>query len=292
MKRLACALAVALTSFACRSAPSDAEKAGSGASSVPSVQAQDDNATAERCGPGFWGQMMKPQGETLQRETAQTKPCPGDECGMRTLHMLGDRYSSGDTCDEIRKNIKDAPVMDAWGAQVRVVCNGVGAQAISAGHDGKIGTCDDLSGRFSMGMVEFDRLQKSTAGEASEETCGPRFRGKMIAPPRQIVQRQTAQTKTCPGEDCVRLTFGFMAARYRSGDTCGEVRESMKTKPLRDAWGAKVRVICNGVNAQAISAGRDGKIGTCDDLATELSMGKVASTRLRNTAAGGGSPSK
>lgn len=58
---------------------------------------------------------------------------------MRT-HTLGERHSSGDTCDEIQQNIKGMPILDAWGAQVRVICNGIGAQAISAGRDGEIGT--------------------------------------------------------------------------------------------------------------------------------------------------------
>jgi hypothetical protein len=277
-------------SCGCRSAPSGAEKAGSGASSVPSVQPQEDIATAERCGPGFFGQMMVPQGEVLQRETAQTKACPGDECPAKAHGMITTNYHRGKTCAEVREKLLAKPIVDAWGAQARITCNGELVQSISAGRDGKIGTCDDLSEDRPMAGVTFSMPLQETA--AREANCGPRFRGKMIPPLRQIVQRETAQTKTCPGEDCERLTLGLMSARYRSGDSCDEVRENMTKKPLTDGWGAQVRVVCNGVNAQAISAGRDGKIGTCDDLATQLSMGDVPSARLKNPAAGGGSPSK
>ena len=58
---------------------------------------------------------------------------------------------------------------------------------------------------------------------------------------------------------------------YRA-PTCAEVREKLRVKPLVDAWGAQARVTCNGQLVQALSAGRDGKLGTCDDLSQFISF--------------------
>jgi hypothetical protein len=154
MKRAAVTLAfVVFGALGCGKGPSATEhdRRSSGAP----TPGQEETATVERCGPGFWGQMIDPPGQILQRETSQTKPCPGDQCAMETLHMLESRFSSGNTCDEIRKTVNGNPIVDAWGAQVRVICNGVGAQAISAGRDGKVGTCDDLGARLSMNVRIF-----------------------------------------------------------------------------------------------------------------------------------------
>jgi hypothetical protein len=128
----------------CRNAPSDTEKSGSGASTAASSQHLEGVATVERCGRGFRGQMITPQGEILQRETAQTKVCTDDDCSLLSRRLLSPRHFIGNTCDEVHVNIKDRPVVDIWGAQARVICNGEMAQAISAGHDGIIGTCDDF----------------------------------------------------------------------------------------------------------------------------------------------------
>jgi hypothetical protein len=280
---------VVLMSCGCRSAP-PADRTGAKSDgqsgSAKELPEQETMATAETCGPGFRGRRLKLPGELLQRETAQTQACPGDECPAKALGMITTNYHRGKTCAEVREKLLAKPIVDAWGAQARVTCNGEIVQSTSAGRDGKIGTCDDLSEALPISGIPFSLPRETVAREAN---CGPRFRGKMIPPLRQIVQRETAQTKTCLGEDCERLTLGLMSARYRSGDSCDEVRENMTKKPLTDGWGAQVRVVCNGVNAQAISAGRDGKIGTCDDLAMQLSMGKATSTRLKNTAVGGGS---
>ena len=59
--------------------------------------------------------------------------------------MMFARHFAGTTCDEVRRNIAGKPIMDVWGAQVRVICNGHVAQAISGGRDGRIGTCDDIA---------------------------------------------------------------------------------------------------------------------------------------------------
>jgi hypothetical protein len=50
--------------------------------------------------------------------------------------------------------MEERPIVDVWGAQARVICRTFQgrsskviseAEAISAGHDGKIGTCDDVA---------------------------------------------------------------------------------------------------------------------------------------------------
>jgi len=51
-----------------------------------------------------------------------------------------------------------------------------------------------------------------------------------------------------------------------TGKTCAEVHEDLMAKPIVDVWGAQVRVMCSAHIVQALSAGRDSKLGTCDDL--------------------------
>lgn len=230
--------------------------------------------------------MITPRGETLQRETAHTKVCQDDDCGLLTLGLMRAPNFVGASCDEVLKNIKDRPIVDVWGAKARVICNGYGAQAISAGHDGKIGTCDDLGVTIGVNAVKFidpklrkaasDAILQRQEGAATVEGCRRWFRGRTInsqgEPP---LQRETAQTKVCTDNDCETRTFSLMSARYASGNSCDELRENLKEKPLLDIWGAQVRVICNGVGAQAVSAGRDGRIGTCDDVGLTFPVNAV-----------------
>lgn len=123
----------------CRSTSPDLEQG-----QPTSSPQQEDVATVERCGRGFRGQMITPRGKRLQSETAQTKVCVDDDCRILTRGLLSARHFLGSTCDEVHENIKSKPLVDSWGARARVTCNGYAAQAISAGRDGKIGTCDDL----------------------------------------------------------------------------------------------------------------------------------------------------
>jgi hypothetical protein len=134
----------------CRNAPSDREKSGSGASTVASSQNQGALATVERCGVDFLGQISVPAGEIIQEATKQTKACPGDECLGKAMGMISPTFHRGPTCAEVRKKLNAKPIVDAWGAQARVTCNGYLVQALSAGRDGKIGTCDDLSRLISL----------------------------------------------------------------------------------------------------------------------------------------------
>jgi hypothetical protein len=99
----------------------------------------------------------------------------------------------------------------------------------------------------------------------------------MITNPGEVIQRETRQTKVCVDDDCEIFTSGLLSARHFLGSTCAEVHENIKNKPLVDSWGAQARVTCNGYAAQAISAGRDGKIGTCDDLGITIQVNAATS---------------
>jgi|GEM_PF-5075527 len=226
-------------------------------------------ATIERCGPGFEGQML-PRSEVLKRETAQAEECKHDKCYDRALGMMRGLRLRVFSCDNARRNIERRPILDAWGARDRVICNGASVQAISAGYDGKIGTCDDIAGTIAVNPG-------SLVHPATRETCGGRFNGQTISG-GEIVQHETAQTVACPGDECNGLV-----GRYMFGVTCDEVRASVDDRPILDAWGAQVRVVCragvdrlrqpiNEAEAEAISAGYDGKLGTCDDVATRIAI--------------------
>lgn len=104
--------------------------------------------TAERCGPGFQGRIIIPAADVLQRENEQTKACLGDECPGKALGMIWPGRFTGGTCADARESLAADPIVDAWGARARVVCDGDIIQAISAGRDGKVGSCDDLA-RFA-----------------------------------------------------------------------------------------------------------------------------------------------
>lgn len=158
LRRLVCLAFFAVSAgfgSGCRSAPSDPEHDNSGANTAASSQHQERVATVERCGHGFRGQMITPRGEILQRETGQTKVCTDDDCRRFTRGLLSTRHFFGNSCDEVRENIKDKPIVDSWGARARVTCNGYAAQAISAGRDGVIGTCDDLGITIPVNAVTF-----------------------------------------------------------------------------------------------------------------------------------------
>jgi len=99
--------------------------------------------------------MITPGGDVLQRETAQTNVCTDNDCATRALNLMWARHASGKSCAEVRKSIESKPITDIWGAQVRVICNGRAAQAVSAGHDGKIGTCDDLAVKLALNAERF-----------------------------------------------------------------------------------------------------------------------------------------
>lgn len=155
MNRAVCLLSfVLLTAFGCRRKAPDAGKDGSRAGALASSQAKEERATVERCGRGFRGQMIT-GGEILQHETAQTKLCTDGDCANQALRLMSARQSLGKTCAEVRESVKSKPVMDVWGAQVRVLCNGDMAQAVSAGHDRKIGTCDDIGVALPVNTVTF-----------------------------------------------------------------------------------------------------------------------------------------
>jgi hypothetical protein len=62
-------------------------------------------------------------------------------------------HVAGKTCAAVREDLQAKPIVDTWGAQVRVTCNDHIVQALSAGHDGKLGTCDDLSNRASFKVI-------------------------------------------------------------------------------------------------------------------------------------------
>src|SRR5690606_18426804 len=105
----------------------------------------EDAKAAERCGVGFQGHVISPPGEIVQKETAQVEACTGEECPSKTLRMISipSHFEEKD-CNEIRKSLVVTPILDAWGARVRVMCNGDVIQALSAGRDGEFDTCDDL----------------------------------------------------------------------------------------------------------------------------------------------------
>jgi hypothetical protein len=75
------------------------------------------------------------------------------------------------SCDSVRDRLERIPIQDAWGGRCRVVCGGVGAQAISAGYDGKIATCDDIARMIA-------RNPAALVHPATRETCGGRFQGQ------------------------------------------------------------------------------------------------------------------
>ena len=106
--------------------------------------------TVEQCGPAFDGQISVPAGEIIQEATAQTTDCPGDECGGRALGMISPRDHWAPTCAEVREKLQAKPLVDAWGAQAQVTCNGQLVQTLSAGRDGQLGTCDDLSRHIAL----------------------------------------------------------------------------------------------------------------------------------------------
>lgn len=135
-------LLAVLMGFGCRSEPPGGQKDGSSPTAASS-QSQEEVATAASCGPGFRAQMIR-GAEIVQQETAQTEVCSDDGCPERTGQMMRSLHLDPWSCDRVRDRIKDSPVVDAWGARARVLCNASVAQAISAGHDGKIGTCDDI----------------------------------------------------------------------------------------------------------------------------------------------------
>src|SRR5688572_1146813 len=128
------ALLLALVGSGCREAPSVAEKAEAAL------------ATVESCGPGFEGEMIR-GARVLQHETVQTEECKDDKCYGRAIEMmhLWGLPLKAFSCDGVRDRVERMPIQDAWGARCRVICGGAGAQAISAGYDGKIGTCDDIA---------------------------------------------------------------------------------------------------------------------------------------------------
>lgn len=170
MNRFACLVSlVTFTGFGCRGAPSDMEKSSSkagpsGASQAPEIE----EMTVGRCGVGFRGRISSPPGEVIQEETAQTKACLGDECPGKTLGMISPPSFYGKkTCAEIVERLVNEPVVDAWGAQARVYCNDDIVQSISAGRDGKLGTCDDLAATKSLRLPRHRILR---AGEAPDES--------------------------------------------------------------------------------------------------------------------------
>jgi len=141
---------LSLAGLGCRSDPTDAEQKSSKASSnVPSQQPESE-ATEERCSGRKRVRMITIQGEPLQRETEQTRECLGDECASHTHVLLKPRHFLGDTCAKVRRSLEDKPLVDAWGAQARVLCDGEVAQAVSMGRDGKFGTCDDVEMMFEV----------------------------------------------------------------------------------------------------------------------------------------------
>ena len=91
-----------------------------------------------------------PEGQVIQQETDQADECLDGDCPNRTYGMMRWRAFKVWSCDAVRDSIKDEPIVDAWGAQARVVCNAASAEAISAGNDGKIGTCDDIIGLIAV----------------------------------------------------------------------------------------------------------------------------------------------
>ena len=133
----------------CRRAPADLGKSHSQLDTSAVTHDQEiEWMTVERCGVGFRGQISVPAGEVIQKETAQTKECPEDECPGKTLGMMY-LHVAGKTCAQVSEDLMTKPIVDAWGARVRVTCNAHIVQAVSAGRDGKLGTCDDLSNRGS-----------------------------------------------------------------------------------------------------------------------------------------------
>jgi hypothetical protein len=130
------ALLVALPGVGCRGEPSDGARDSLRASGIASSKVEEEAATVDPCGRGFQGQVITPPGEVLQRETVQATACADESCGRRTAAMMFVRHFAGTTCEEVRENIAGKPIMDAWGAQVRVICDGQVAHAISGGRDG------------------------------------------------------------------------------------------------------------------------------------------------------------
>lgn len=242
---------------------------GSGCHESPSAKEKGEAAlaTVERCGPGFEGGMIR-GGRVIQHESVQTEECKDDKCSNRAIQMmhLWGLPLRAFSCDSVRDRVEKIPIRDAWGAQCRVICGGAGAQAISAGYDGKIGTCDDIARLIA-------RNPGALVHPATRETCGGSFHGQTIVG-GEILQRETPQTVACPGAECNGLI-----GRHMVGVSCGELRRLLAEKPIVDVWGAQTRVVCRTFQdqsletmseAEAISAGHDGKLGTCDDVANPV----------------------
>lgn len=154
LKPTACFAAGALLiGLGCRRAPLDVEKSHSKSDTPTGVHVEElELMTAERCGAGFRGWISLPVGEVVQKETAQTTACPGDECPGRALGLMYLNVA-GKTCAEVHEDLMAKPIVDVWGAQVRVMCNAHIVQALSAGRDGKLGSCDDLSNQGSFRVL-------------------------------------------------------------------------------------------------------------------------------------------
>jgi hypothetical protein len=66
----------------------------------------------------------------------------------------------------------------------------------------------------------------------------------------------------CLEGDCSNRTYGMMRWRSFKVWRCDDVRDSLKDQPIADAWGARVRVVCNAGAAEASVRARAGTSGT------------------------------
>src|SRR6187551_3987628 len=76
----------------------------------------------------------------------------------------------------------------------------------------------------------------------------------------EVIQTETKQVAMCQGDSCANRTVEMMSRHSSLGKTCVDVRKSIQREPIVDAWGARAHVVCNAYRAQAISAGRDGRL--------------------------------
>lgn len=137
---------VALICLGCRKEPDELRR------DTPASNASARQGTSvTRCAAGTGVRMI--DGEVIQTETKQSAMCQGDSCANRTVEMMSRHSSLGKTCVDVRKSIQREPIVDAWGARAHVVCNAYRAQAISAGRDGRLGSCDDLSVTIAVNPV-------------------------------------------------------------------------------------------------------------------------------------------